>query len=158
MFRALLQHFGLARDTPAQAPTATSPVQVAPERRSLAFSGSGGFYQSVVGESFYQDELRTLAAGQSAQADQGVCTVFLCAETANPHDATAVAVVTAAGHEVVGYVPRERAAQYWTFLRDLETTHALGAARRAHLTAAHRSGRITGSHWTSCRSPSAKRG
>ena len=72
--------------------------------------GTGrGYFFEVVGESFYQDALRTLPEEP---------TVRLTAEPDNPHDANAVAIQSLDG-ATLGYMPREEAARYQHLMLEL---------------------------------------
>lgn len=82
-------------------------------------TGHHGFVQ-VVGESHYQDALRTLVAKLGSD---GIFTVRLVPEPNNPHDSNAVAVVISdQDGEKVGYLARQIAVTYQQRLLNQKST------------------------------------
>ncbi|MDX3655726.1 HIRAN domain-containing protein [Streptomyces sp. ID05-26A] len=92
---------------------------------SLLLRGSGWFGQEVVGESHYSKELRRLAGAGSTGEREMVA--HLRREPSNRHDRNAVQVLI--NGSVVGYLPRESAAEYSTSLTMLERSGKTGRCR-----------------------------
>lgn len=78
--------------------------------RAAEFAGGRGWVTPVVGESHYQEELgRQYRANGGSEHDVKVIAV-LQPEPGNPFDPNAVAVHV--GGDLVGYLPRDLAAEY----------------------------------------------
>jgi hypothetical protein len=93
----------------------------------------------VVGESFYQKELREIAGGLAADgAKNPTVTAFLVHEPTNPYDknAVAVAVISPAKPEALqaGHLSRELAPVFGRVLKRVEELGYRGAACEASLT------------------------
>ncbi|MFQ5472373.1 MAG: HIRAN domain-containing protein [Dehalococcoidia bacterium] len=71
----------------------------------------GDFHLEIVGEYYYQDELRRIAAGRTEKQERVEFKVVLLPEPDNQDDNNAVAVY-AAGGSVIGYLSHELAKEY----------------------------------------------
>ena len=93
---------------------------------------SDGFC-AVAGESFYQSALIT-TRGDFADSFEGrpSFVAALVPEPDNPYDGNAIAVYSSCGK--LGYLPRERAAQYRRLFQHLTRRGYDGARCHAHLT------------------------
>lgn len=75
---------------PASKPT--TPRAASPGAPAFHWSDDGNFDFEVVGESFYQDNLRTLAGHHGDDFIEKQCLAILTPDNANKHDNKAVAV------------------------------------------------------------------
>ena len=78
---------------------------------SVVDVGTGDFGQPIVGESHYQEQLSSIAAGRTAKGERVEFRVVLVPEPSNKYDPNAVAVYAADGG-IVGHLPREDAEEY----------------------------------------------
>lgn len=69
-----------------------------------------GYQHEVVGESHYQETLERIAGGRQVYGARKRCVATLVPEPSNKYDANAVRVDVKG--KVVGYLPREKAAEY----------------------------------------------
>jgi hypothetical protein len=83
---------------------------------------SGDFDFEIVGESFYQDELRRIAAGRTEKRERVKFRVVLLPEPNNKHDPRAVAVHAEQGG-IIGYLSREDAARYQPMIIAMKKTN-----------------------------------
>ena len=93
--------------------------------KSLLLRGSGWFGQEVVGESHYFQALRSLAG--AALTGERETTAHLRLEPSNRHDRNAVQVLIEG--RLVGYLPRESAADYVDPLRMVEQSGKVAQCR-----------------------------
>lgn len=93
--------------------------------KSLLLRGSGWFGQEVVGESHYFQALRSLA-GATFTGEREM-TAHLRREPSNRHDRNAVQVLIE--RRLVGYLPRESAAEYVTPLHAVEKSGKIAQCR-----------------------------
>ncbi|MFJ5988859.1 HIRAN domain-containing protein [Lentzea sp. NPDC092896] len=93
--------------------------------RSLMLRGRGWFGQEVVGESHYFKELRGLAGATTTGEREMVAQ--LRREPSNRHDRNAVQVLIE--RRVVGYLPRESAAEYAIPLQSVERAGKVAQCR-----------------------------
>ncbi|HEX7304360.1 HIRAN domain-containing protein [Lentzea sp.] len=96
-----------------------------PAEKSLRLRGKGWFGQEVVGESHYFQDLRRLAGKASTGERETIAQ--LRREPSNRHDRNAVQVLV--DGRLVGYLPRESAAEYATSLKLLEKSNRIPECR-----------------------------
>jgi hypothetical protein len=93
--------------------------------KPLLLRGSGWFGQEVVGESHYFPALRSLAGATSTGERE--TTAHLRREPSNRHDRNAVQVLI--DGRLVGYLPRESAAEYGPSLQRVEQSAKVAQCR-----------------------------
>jgi len=93
---------------------------------------SGDFNLDIVGESYYQDELRRIAAGRTERRERVEFRAVLLPEPDSEYDPRAVAVHAERGG-VIGHLSREDAALYQPMIVALQKTRSRYPACRAIL-------------------------
>jgi hypothetical protein len=83
--------------------------------REISLEGDGDFAVEIVGESYHQRELASLAGKKEAEGKEYYCEAVLICEDNNPHDANAV-LIRIKGLPV-GHLSRGDAVAYRRILR-----------------------------------------
>jgi hypothetical protein len=100
------------------------PELAKPEDRAIDVGTGHGVTLGIVGESYRQTALRTLAGSRLKTGQQVTFTAVLRPEPQNPHDANAVKVETMDGSHL-GYLSREDAGAYRDALTAIANTGAI---------------------------------
>jgi hypothetical protein len=106
---------------------AKEPSSELPPAAEIRLTGNGGFRLMVVGEASYQDNLEQICGGRTTESVDRTETAHLILEDSNPYDRNAVSVKI--NDLQVGYLNREDAKAYRTYLQMRGQPNAIGACR-----------------------------
>jgi hypothetical protein len=107
------------------------PVAAADEKpvgTTIELQGAGGFRLAIVGESYRQTALKTLAGDRRERGEEVIFTAALVPEPSNQYDPNAIKVCIHGGQQI-GYFAKGDAAEYVPVSRALLARHAVGLCR-----------------------------